>query len=158
MNNFVFLVQHGKAKSKDEDAQRPLTFQGRRETERIAELAARLDLGIEEIRHSGKTRAEETAVIFGRALGLAGLEKSILAVEGLNPTDNVKPVANGLVGETRAVMLVGHLPFMSRLVGQLVHENIEKSPVEFRNSGIVCLVRAAKGWRVEWQLNPGAVT
>jgi phosphohistidine phosphatase len=152
MNNVVYVVQHGEAKSKNEDAKRPLTSQGHRETERIAALAARLDLGIEEIRHSGKTRAEETAIIFGRAFGLMG---DIMAIEGIDPTDNVKPVADSLAGETRAIMLVGHLPFMSRLAGQLVHGDIEKSPVEFRNSGIVCLVCAAEGWRVDWQLNPG---
>lgn len=152
----VYLVQHGKAKSKDEDPQRPLTQQGRRETERVANLAGLLDLGIQEIRHSGKTRAEETAVIFGDALGLTGLaKKSVLAVEGLHPTDDVIPVANGLAGETEPIMLVGHLPFMPRLAGQLINHDTKKSPVEFRNSGIVCLVREAAGWRVDWQLTPG---
>lgn len=148
----LFLVQHGKAKSKDEDPQRPLNLQGRRETERIAELAAKLDLDIQEIRHSGKTRAEETAVIFGRALGLMG---QVTAVDGLNPTDDVRPIVDELAGEKMPIMLVGHLPFMLRLVGQLVHRDPEKSPVEFRNSGIVCLVSDTEGWKVGWQLNPG---
>jgi phosphohistidine phosphatase len=152
MKTTVYLVQHGKAKDKEDDPARPLTVQGRRETERIAELAARLDLGIEEIRHSGKTRAEETAVIFGRALGVS---ESVTAITGLHPTDDVKPVANRLASTTNPVMLVGHLPFMPRLAGQLVHGDAEKSPVEFRKSGIVCVVREADGWRVDWQLNPG---
>lgn len=152
MNNVVYLVQHGKAKNKEEDPQRPLTPEGRRETERMAELAARLDLGIQEIRHSGKTRAEETAVIFGRLLGLMG---NVTAVAGLQPTDDVRPVADGLAGSTNPVMLVGHLPFMPRLAGQLVYDDSEKSPVEFRKSGIVCLVRDGESWRVDWQLNPG---
>ena len=147
----VYLVQHGQAKDKDEDPQRPLTAQGRLETERIAELAARLDLGVAEIRHSGKTRAEETAVIFARALGLMG---EVTAVDGLGPTDDVAPVARGLSGETGPVMLVGHLPFMPRLTGQLVHENPEKPSAEFRYSGIVCLEQGADGWQAKWQLNP----
>lgn len=156
MKNRVYLVQHGQAKDKEEDAERPLTPEGRRQTARIAELAARLDLGVAEIWHSGKTRAAETAAIFGSALGLMNLEKkSVLAVEGLNPTDNVKPVANGLAGETRSMMLVGHLPFMPRLAGQMINHDAEKSPVEFQHSGIICLVREATGWRVDWQLNPG---
>ncbi len=156
MKNRVYLVQHGQAKDKEEDAERPLTPQGRRETSRIADLAARLDLDVAEIRHSGKTRAAETAAIFGSALGLMNLEKkSVLSVEGLHPTDDVKPVANGLAGETRPVMLVGHLPFMPRLAGQMVNQDAEKPPVEFDHSGIVCLAREATGWRVDWQLNPG---
>ena len=155
MKNVVYLVQHGKAKDKEDDPARPLTDQGRRETERIAELAARLDLGIGEIQHSGKTRAEETAVIFGRALGVRG---SVTAVAGLHPTDDVKLVAERLAGTANPVMLVGHLPFMPRLAGQLVYGNAEKLPVEFRKSGIVCLVHEADGWRVDWQLNPGPET
>lgn len=148
----IYLVQHGQAMSKDEDPQRPLNLEGRSETERIAELAAKLDLDIQEIRHSGKTRAEETAVIFGRALGLMG---QVTAVDGLNPTDDVKPIVDELAVESEPIMLVGHLPFMPRLVGQLVHRDPEKSPVEFSNSGIVCLVRDTEGWKVNWQLNPG---
>lgn len=152
----VYLVQHGQAKDKEADPERPLTPQGREETTRIADLAGRLDLGITEIRHSGKTRAAETAVLFGRAFGLLDEdEKKVLAVTGLNPTDNVEPVAYGLVGETQSVMLVGHLPFMSRLAGFMVHQHVERPPVEFRYSGIVCLARTAAGWRVHWQLNPG---
>jgi phosphohistidine phosphatase len=150
--NTLFLVQHGRAKAKDEDPERPLTLQGRRETERIAELAAKLDLDIQEIRHSGKTRAEETAAIYGRALGLMGQVK---AVEGLNPTDDVMPIVDELAGENKPIMLVGHLPFMPRLVGQLVQRDAENSPVDFHNSGVVCLARDAEGWKVNWQLNPG---
>lgn len=148
----LYLVQHGQAKSKADDPARPLTDLGRQETERIAELIARLDLGIREIRHSGKTRAEETAVIFGRALDLSG---KVTAVDGINPTDDVEPVAEGLKDEEWPVMLVGHLPFMPRLAGFLVEGDAEEAPVAFRYSGVVCLDHEGDSWRVNWQLNPG---
>ena len=148
----LYLVQHGQAKSKSDDPARPLADLGRQETERIAELAARLDLGIREIRHSGKTRAEETAIIFGRALGLSG---KVTAVDGINPADDVEPVAKSLKDEEGPIMLVGHLPFMPRLVGFLVEGDAEEAPVAFRCSGVVCLVPEGGAWRVDWQLNPG---
>ena len=148
----IYLVQHGQAKSKQVDPERSLTEQGRRETERIAEMATRLDLDIQEIRHSGKTRAQETAAIFGRALGLMG---KVTAVDGLNPTDDVTAVAGKLKTSSKPPMLVGHLPFMPNLVGYLVNNDANSSPVDFRNSGIVCLVEDSGEWHVDWQLNPG---
>jgi phosphohistidine phosphatase len=146
-----YLVQHGKAYRKDVDPERPLTEEGQAQTQRIAEMAAKLGLGIREIRHSGKTRAEETAVIFGRALSLMG---DVKAVSGMNPTDDVKPVAEALAEEEEPVMLVGHMPFMARLAGSLVKNDLNESPVTFRNSGIVCVERQPDGWQLNWVLAP----
>jgi phosphohistidine phosphatase len=148
----LYLVQHGKAKSKEEDPDRPLKEVGRQETQLMAELAAKLELEVEEIWHSGKTRAEETAVIFGRALGLMG---NVKAVAGLGPTDDVSAVGERLQGLERSIMLVGHLPFLPRLTGWLVSGDPEDAPVNFRNSGIVCLSREQSDWQVTWLLTPG---
>lgn len=119
----------------------------------MAELAAKLDLGVIEIRHSGKTRAGQTAAIFGGALKPA---RGIQAVGGLNPLDDVQLVAESLGPETEPLMLVGHLPFMSRLAGLLANGDPESEAAVFRNSGIVCLARENGRWRFQWQLNPGA--
>jgi phosphohistidine phosphatase len=147
----IYLVQHGKAYRKDVDPQRPLTEEGQAQTKRIAEMAAKLGLDVSEIRHSGKTRAEETAVIFGRALSLMG---NVKAVSGMNPTDDVEPVAEALAQEKEPVMLVGHMPFMARLAGLLVKNNPNESPVTFRNSGVVCVERQPDGWQLNWVLAP----
>lgn len=148
----LYLVQHGHAESKDVNPEQPLLDRGQQETLLMAEMAAKLDLDVQEIRHSGKARAEQTAAIFGRALSLMG---NVVAVSGLNPTDDVQPVADALAREERLIMLVGHLPFLSRLVGLLVNGDPENAPVAFRNSGIVCLEREEAGWRVRWRLTPG---
>ena len=60
----VYLVQHGLAKSKDEDPERPLTAVGREEVERVARAAAAVAVRPAAILHSGKARAEQTAEIF----------------------------------------------------------------------------------------------
>jgi phosphohistidine phosphatase len=147
----VYLVQHGEAKSKDEDPERPLTATGREETERIAELAAHLELDIDAIWHSGKTRAEETAVIYGRALGLMG---DVSEVDGLHPTDDVGAMADRIVEADKSVMLVGHKPFMPNMAGHLAAGDEDESPVDFRYSGIVAFTHKDGGWRGDWQLNP----
>ena len=68
----IYLVQHGEAKSKEEDPARSLTEKGRRDVEKVAVWAAQTGLRIEQIRHSGNRRAAETAEIFAEKLNLKG--------------------------------------------------------------------------------------
>ena len=57
----LYLVQHGEAMPKSLDRTRPLSEQGRQEVRQVAVSAARMGLAVGQIRHSGKTRAEQTA-------------------------------------------------------------------------------------------------
>jgi phosphohistidine phosphatase len=147
----VYLVQHGEAEPKSVDPARPLTQQGRHEVEQVAAFAARLGLGVAQIRHSGKTRAEQTATILGEALSPPG---GVVAVSGLAPKDDVQPIAETLGRESQPVMLVGHLPFLGRLAGLLVSGNPDLPVVQFRNAVIICLTRAEDRWLVAWILTP----
>jgi len=150
----LYLVQHGEAKSKAEDPQRPLTERGREEVQRVAAFAARAGLKVSPVRHSGKRRAEETASILAERLSPA---KGVLAVSGLAPMDDVRPIAQALRKETAPLMLVGHLPFMDRLAGLLVTGDPDRSVVRFRRGGIVCLEGAGAAWAVKWVITPELV-
>lgn len=147
----VYLVQHGEARAKDVDPERPLTERGRQDVRNVAALAMRLALDVHQIRHSGKTRAEQTAAILGEALSPA---QGVVAAEGLSPLDDVAPVADALRHAEEPVMLVGHLPFMERLAGHLLVGDAERPVVKFYNGGIVCLVHGEQGWQVAWILTP----
>lgn len=148
----LYLVQHGEAKSKEVDPDRPLTEVGRETTEKIAGLASRLGLTVNVIRQSGKTRARQTAEIFGSALSPGG---GVIAAEGLGPVDDVVPAAKAFKDEEMNVMLVGHLPFMEKMVAYLTTGDSEKDVIEFHNSGVVCLEGSGDDWEVSWQLLPG---
>src|SRR5437899_75323 len=80
-----YLVQHGEAKPEQEDPARPLTDRGRREVERVARAARRSGVGVAEILHSGKLRAQQTAELLAAALSPVG---GVRAVAGLAPTDD----------------------------------------------------------------------
>jgi len=147
----IYLVQHGQANPKTVEPTRSLSEKGRQECEQVAVIAARLGLEVAQIRHSGKARAEQTAVILGKTLSPPG---GVVAVSGLTPLDDVRPVADALVRESQPVMLVGHLPFMAKLVGLLVMGDPDHPVVQFRNGGIVCLIREEDRWLVAWILTP----
>ncbi|MEE8386392.1 MAG: phosphohistidine phosphatase SixA [Dehalococcoidia bacterium] len=149
----VYLVQHGEAQSKSVDPTRPLTERGRQEAQRVAAFAERLGIEVRQIRHSGKARAEQTAAILGEALSPPD---GVVAASGLAPLDDVQPVADALAQESQPVMLVGHLPFLARLIGLLVTGDPDRSVLRFRNGGIVCLADEEEKdvWLVTWVLTP----
>ena len=59
----LYLVQHGQAKSKDQDPDRHLTENGQKEVESIAAFLQPLNIKIQALWHSGKARAAQTADI-----------------------------------------------------------------------------------------------
>ena len=118
---------------------------------RMADWAARMGINVDQIRHSGKRRAEQTATIFAKRLSPP---KGVIAVKGLNPNDDVTQVAASLQGDQESIMLVGHLPHLSRLVSLLVTGNPEIEIVRFRNAGIVCLTQQEGKWAIDWVMQP----
>ena len=154
----LYLVQHGEAMSEAENPERPLTVRGREDVQRVSVVAARFGLRPAEIRHSGKRRAAETAEILAAALDRRA---PIVAVVGMAPNDDVRPVASALETTPQPLLLVGHLPFLSRLASLLLVGNPDRTLVRFRMGGIVCLTAepsgsggTAGGWMLAWMLTP----
>ena len=148
----LFLVQHGKSLPKDVDPDQGLSDEGVAETERIASTAANYKVTINQIKHSGKTRAAKTAEIFASALNpSSGVEE----VVGLKPMDDVKAFATSLDPDSNT-MLVGHLPFMERMTAYLVTGSTDNIVFKFQNSGIVCLDKdpVSESWMIIWALMP----
>jgi len=147
----LYLVQHGESKSKEEDPARPLSERGAKAVRRIAAWSEGAGLTVEQIRHSGKERAAQTAELFAERLKPAG---GVTAVSGISPMDDVLPVAKAMDLEEQSIMLVGHLPFLSRLASQLLAGAPDRSLVQFRNAGIVCLCREMGRWHIHWVIVP----
>ncbi len=143
----LFLVRHGRAVAKAEDPSRPLTEPGAEAVEQVAVFAARVGVRVDEIRHSGKLRARQTAEILAEPLGPP---KGVSAVTGLDPDADVHPMAESLQREGGRLMLVGHLPFLSRLTGLLVAGDPDITVVRFHTASIVRLVREQGSWSVDW--------
>ena len=147
----LFLVQHGEARPETEDPERSLTELGAEIVERMAEWAARMGIKVDQIWHSGKRRAEQTAMIFAKQ---SNPPRGMIAVKGLNPNDDVTPVAASIRGDQESIMLVGHLPHLGRLVSLLVADDPDIEIVRFRNGGIVCLTQKEGKWAIDWVMQP----
>ena len=150
----LYLVRHGEAKSKQEDPDRPLNDQGRQNVERMATWAADSGLPVDQIRHSGKRRAEQTAGIFVRRLQPPA---GAIAIEGIDPNDDVRPLAQSLDQDSGHLMLVGHLPFLSRLVGQLLFGDPDRTDVGFDAAALVILERQHNTWALNCVMQPSLI-
>jgi phosphohistidine phosphatase len=148
----LYLVQHGEARSEAEDPERSLTERGAETVRRMAAWAAQVGVRMVQIRHSGKRRAEQTAALLAERLSPA---EGMIAVDGLKPMDDVRPVAESLRSESELVMIVGHLPFLSRLADLLVTGNPESGVIRFQQAGLVCLSQEDGKWAVNWVMPPG---
>jgi len=152
----LYLVQHGKAKSEQEDPQRGLTDEGRQEVDRVASLLASAGVVLDRIEHSGKVRAKQTAELFAAKLHP---RQGIRERPGLAPTDDPGPLARDLRDETGCLMLVGHLPHLARLASVLLAGSPEPALVQFRMGGVVRLDRDEAGrFAVRWAVGPDLVT
>lgn len=149
----LYLMQHGEAKSEAEDPERSLTIKGEEETRKISGAAKRLGVRPSKIYHSGKKRAEQTAGIVAKALGLAAQ-----LGQGLSPNDDIRPWVKRISKETDDLMIVGHLPFLEKLASSLICGDEGAKAVLFRYSGILCLEKKEPGrWAVDWFLKPEMV-
>jgi phosphohistidine phosphatase len=151
----LYLVQHAAAKTDAEDPQRSLTDEGMRAVERMGKHLAALALAIDRIEHSDKLRARQTAEILAAKLRPAN---GTVQVAGLAPNHDVEPTRARLNEETRNMMLVGHLPHLSRLVSRLFGLERDQTLVRFQMGGSVRLDRDDAGrWALCWILTPEAL-
>ncbi len=148
----LYLVQHAQSKSEAEDPARPLGENGQTTATRMAGLFAHLQPRITALWHSDKLRARQTAEIFARSLRATD---KLQQVAGLAPMDGVKPVVARLQQHLEDLLIVGHLPHLSRLASQLLVGDTEHNVIAFQMAGIVCLQRDASGqWSLWWMLTP----
>lgn len=147
----LFLVQHGEACTKDVDPERPLTESGRADVERLADFLRRAGVRAERVIHSGKLRAAQTAARLAEALA-PGVE---LETSGLlDPNDEPGAFDWRSEGRDGDTLVVGHLPFMARLVAHLVGGDPDRPPVAYRPGTLVALEPDVDDWRIAWMIRP----
>ena len=148
----LYLVQHAKAASKEADPERPLTEEGHRDIEKVAEFIEPLNLCVDYVWHSRKKRAEQTAELLAEVVRI---NKAKLARDGLGPNDDVAALREELARSPDDIMIVGHLPFLSRLTSLLTVGSESANTVAFKQAGIVSLSRSdVNQWQIEWMVTP----
>jgi phosphohistidine phosphatase len=148
-------VEHGAAGYENDD-ERPLTGKGERKMWAIADAIKALEISFDLILSSPLVRARQTAEIVAEALKC---QKRMELTDTLSPQDSAKPLIE-LLREQRALddfVLVGHEPFLSRLIALLISGTSETS-VLLKKGGFCKLstddLKHGKCATLEWLLTP----
>jgi len=124
----LYLVQHGEAVAKELDPDRPLSEQGREDIIRLAKWLEQRGVEVGEIRHSGKTRARQTAELLTPLLQTDG---QICQQDGLAPNDPPKVLLRSIETRKADLLVVSHLPFVARAVAAAVTREPDRPMVHF---------------------------
>jgi phosphohistidine phosphatase len=150
---FLYLAHHGNAVGSEVDPRRPLSPEGRVDVERIAAQAAALGATPAVVWHSGKLRAKQTAEALWRACNALA---ELAATRDLQPDDPPQWMRDRLRAEARDILIVGHFPYLPRLLALLVTGG--EAGVSFPENGIVALETLDEGatWSERWRLEAGS--
>jgi phosphohistidine phosphatase len=148
----LYLVQHAKAVPKKLDTERPLTKEGIDEIRNVAQFLKPLTLRVDYLWYSSKKRAAQTADILAEVVAVS---KERTMRNDLGPNDDVTTITSELASNTKDIMIVGHLPFLSKLASLLLTGSELTDIVEFKNAAVVCLDRSEENrWQIEWIVLP----
>jgi len=150
----LYLVRHGAAAPAEENPEQPLSEKGRQDIQRLAVFMVRSGVQVVRVIHSGKKRAQDTAVLLADVVGPGKVVEE--AESGLGPnesTDLLATAAEALIEDT---MVVGHQPFMGRMVARLLAGAEDAIGVAFEPGTVVCLERSDNGggWHLNWMAGP----
>jgi phosphohistidine phosphatase len=156
----LFLLRHGIAAELGtagyEDADRPLTSEGKSKLKTIAAAMLKLELGFDLIVSSPYIRARQTAEIVSERLKLTN---KLEFTRFLEPHGNLSSLIRLLQSYSSLdnVLLVGHEPSLSELISLLMCGESETSVV-MKKGGLAKLhvtsLRAARCAFLEWLLTP----
>ncbi len=150
---FLYLIQHAKAKSEQEDPSRSLSEEGYKDIKKTALFMSRLHLDIEMILHSSKLRAKQTAEILADILKI----KNCTETKGVAPLDEPEIVADMIRDINKSIVIVGHLPHLSKLASLLLCGDKNRKIVSFKMGGVVCLQKEEDSWLLKWMINPDII-
>ncbi len=144
----LYLMRHGHAANIHSDPTRGLTNEGKSDIKRIAHNLAQKEIHIEQIFHSSKKRAQQTAEIVG---GIIAPEITLQLHEHLKPTDNPKMLVPEINGWQKNTLIASHLPFLPDLIGHLTEDT---PAINFTPGTVVCLHKTEGScWHINWSIS-----
>lgn len=147
----VYLLRHGEYTPRDRDPLCGLSDKGKSDVQRLAQFLVPLHIHVGAMYHSGILRAQQTAEIIAPAISSA--QPQVHA--GLQPDDSVELIAYEIAQANQNLFLVGHLPFMERLVGKLVSGDESNTIMTFQPGTLVCLEKMhGQFCIINWIISP----
>ena len=158
----LYLLRHGiaaepKVAGIEPDSERPLTARGKNRLRTIVKAMAELDLSFDLILSSPFLRAKQTAELIAKNFKL---RKKLAFSDDLTPAGNPRLLIqqlNRFRPEPENVLLVGHEPYLGKLVALLAAGN-SSLEIDFKKGGL-CKLEAdfllyGRCAKLVWLLTP----
>ena len=151
----LYLIRHAHAVDGDDDAARPLSAKGRKQSRKLGRFLHQAKaFDAVEIWHSPLRRARETSALLAKHLKT---KAKLTAVSGLLPDDPGDSIIEKLLAARRTVAVVGHEPHLSALASLLVAGKAAPPHFVFKKCAALRLDRVEDGWAVRWHVSPELV-
>ena len=143
----LYILRHGiaiqpGAPGYEDDSARPLTPKGKRQLRQTAAAMKRMGLRFDGILSSPYLRAKQTAEIVAKPLKLG---KKLVFSDELTPGGSPRALIQQLNAarlKSNAILLVGHEPYLSRLISTLTTGDMHLA-MDFKKGGL-CKLAADK--------------
>ena len=143
-------MQHGEAEPEAVNPERPLSEKGRRDIRLVAMHMHNANIRLGHIFHSGKMRAQQSARLIAETIP-PGLEP--IQTEGLKPNDDPAEIIGDIESMQQDILVVSHMPFVSRLCSLLLTGNTETAYASVPGT-LICLEYSDSRWRLAYMLRP----
>lgn len=148
----LYLAQHGEACAKEVDPSRPLSEQGLADINQLATFLKQANIQVGRVIHSGKRRAMQTAECLAKSIA-PGTE--LETSNNINPNDDPKSINWKSECGGSDTLIVGHLPFMAKLVSFLLFNDENQLIIRFHPGSIICLEHYNDAhWQINWMIRP----
>ncbi|MDD4178815.1 MAG: phosphohistidine phosphatase SixA [Candidatus Margulisbacteria bacterium] len=149
----LYLIEHGEAVAEDLDPQRSLTEKGKSDIEKTAKFLEKISAKTDEIWYSSKLRSKQTAEIIKKRVRY----NSVKEKNFLNPNDPIGEAVKALNRSDEDIIIIGHLPFLQKLLSYLLTGEEKKELVKFVNGSVLFLELGQFGWQMEWLVSPSVI-
>ncbi|MEK9672633.1 MAG: phosphohistidine phosphatase SixA [Rhodospirillaceae bacterium] len=153
----LYLVRHGMALTKEENANRPLSPQGQKDIDRMASFLGRAGVRVSRVIHSEILRAQQTAMALSKVVGPGMIVEEMKDIKPNSRLDTLVSAANQWPDDTT---VCGHDPFMSRIASYFLCGDADAGVIAFDPGAVACLERDpiitehGGHWSLLWHVSP----
>lgn len=148
----LYLMRHGAYELENIHNGNPLSEQGKTDVTRIADFLSRNPIPVSHIFHSEKKRALQTAELISRGFNST---HPLQLHESLNPNDDIEALMDSVLEWDEDILIVGHLPYLSKLASKLIVNDEYKEILSFTTGTLACLERIEQTrFSINWVLAP----
>ncbi len=127
-----------------------MSKKGRSDIRVLAMHMQNMDVHIDTVFHSGKTRAEQSAQIIAELLAP---DISPVKTDGLSPNDDPVEIVGDIEQMNGNILIASHMPFVSRLCSTLLTGNPDTEFASLPGT-LICLERTDDNWRLAYMVRP----